>query len=113
MVLSHSVAPFDLSQFAPVASLIPPRTQEPAVAAPNVYARELALLGYPGPYTLQGAPAAVVAASNGKPLDLAMPGDDGPANRRRRAALTCLALNRLCEFDAAATEHGPMADAAE
>ena len=87
------LSPFDLTLFAPIAALIPPRIQEPAVAMDTPFAERLAGFGfYPMIHVLP-----VI----------------GPDCARGAAEIAAIALNRLCGFDAAATQHGPMADAAE
>ena len=111
MVLSHSVAPFDLAQLAPVAALIPPRIQEPAVAMQTDFARRLAGFGFYGPFRVRPV-GAVIEDRAGHPFIHALP-VIGPADQRQAATIACLALNQLCGFEAAATERGSMAAAAE
>lgn len=113
MVLSHSLAPFDLAQLAPVAALIPPRIQEAAVPTPNPRAIFMAALGMPGPFRTQADQPFVIADRDGVPIMLAMPTGSGPLARRDCAAVVCAVLNDHCGFEPARVLTGRPADAAE
>lgn len=105
------LSPFDLTLFAPIAALIPPRIQEPAVAMHTPFAERLAGFGFYGPFRVRSGDA-VLEDRAGHPMIHVLP-VIGPDCARGAAEIAAIALNRLCGFDAAATQHGPMADAAE
>lgn len=111
MVLSHSLTPFDLAQLAPVAALIPPRIEEPAVAIHTPFAERLAGFGFYGPFRVRSG-AAVLEDRAGHPLIHVLP-VIGPDCARDAAEIAAIALNRLCGFEVADAQTGPMADAAE
>ena len=105
------LSPFDLALLAPIAALIPPRNQEPAVAINTPFAERLAGFGFYGPFRVRPV-GAVIEDRAGHPFIHALP-VIGPADQRQAATIACLALNQLCGFDAADAQTGPMADAAE
>ena len=105
------LSPFDLALLAPVAALIPPRTQEPAVAMHTPFAERLAGFGFYGPFRVRAGDA-VLEDRAGHPMIHVLP-VIGPACAREAAEIAAVALNRLCGFEATTTEHGPMATAAE
>ena len=105
------LTPFDLAQLAPVAALIPPRIQEPAVAMQTDFARRLAGFGFYGPFRVRPV-GAVIEDRAGHPFIHALP-VIGPADQRQAATIACLALNQLCGFEPARALTSPIASAAE
>ncbi len=51
------LSPFDPALLAPVAALIPPRNQEPAVAMHTPFAERLAGFGFYGPFRVRAGDA--------------------------------------------------------
>lgn len=107
------LSPFDLTLVAPLAALIPPRIQEPAVPMPNPRQIFMAALGMPGPYRTQADQPFVIADRDGTPIMLAMPTGSGPVARRDFAAVVCAVLNDHCGFEHSRVLTAPIADAAE
>ena len=77
----------------------------------TAFARRLAGSGFYGPFRVRDGEAVIEDRAR-HPMMLAFQ-VVGPANAREAAEIACRALNLLCGFEAAPTEHGPMADAAE
>lgn len=95
------LTPFDLTAIAPIAALIPPRIQEPPVAAPTAFAARLAGFGFYGPFRVRPADP-VIEDRAGHPMIMVLPVIDGPADKRLAAEIACIALNRLCGFSSVA-----------
>lgn len=111
MVLSHSTAPCHRDQFEHVAKFIPPIPKEPAVAEANPIRRAFEARGFYGPFHVRLGDG-VIRDRSGEPMFMALQVLDRDL-QHAMAADSCRALNLACGFKAAATEHGPMADAAE
>lgn len=102
---------FDLVRPAPVAALIPPPHQEPAVAFHTDFARRLAVAGFYGPFRVRDRDA-VIEDRSGHPMILALQ-VVAPASAREAAEIATAGLNLLCGFERASTQAVPTVDAVE